>query len=455
MRFARLALFVCTLAAGVQQDTLPERTRRYLTDLIRIDTSNPPGNETGVAHYLESVARREGIVYELLGSDPARLNFIARITGSSSARPLLLMAHSDVVPADAAEWKSPPFAAETRAGYIYGRGALDDKSLLASELAVLVELKRRGRPPARDVILLAEADEESGSSGVQWLIENAWPKIDAEFALNEGGFVMELSSGKRVYHVETTEKIPTPVLLRARGTPGHASLPRLYNPIVRVARATVKLADSDQPVRLNPTTRRYLYELSRLEEFAWLAPRLPELERPQTAESAAKVIRENDAELDAQLRTTLSPTITRAGSALNVVPGMAEVQVDVRMLPNETREEVLARMRRIVNDDSVEVVPLPGHDMPATQPSPLSTRLYQAMETILRQTGSNVLVLPYMERGATDGSFLRAKGMPVYGLPLFMRGEGGAHGADERISVANLEAGAAVLWKIVNTVTEP
>jgi acetylornithine deacetylase/succinyl-diaminopimelate desuccinylase-like protein len=169
-----VALFPCVLLA---EDTLATRARRYLTDLIRINTTNPPGNESAAAEYLKGVAASEGLDCELLGGDAARQNFIARLRGAGSQRPLLLMAHTDVVPAELTHWKFEPFSAVIDQGMIYGRGAVDDKSLLAAELAVLVELKRTNHPLTRDVILLAEADEEAGSTGVQWMVRHAWKKI--------------------------------------------------------------------------------------------------------------------------------------------------------------------------------------------------------------------------------------------------------------------------------------
>src|SRR5438876_464631 len=245
---------------GGADDTrsLGERTRQYLTDLVRLDTSNPPGNETRVADYLKQVADSHGISNDLMGNDPRRLNFVARLRGNGKARPLMLMAHSDVVPADRSQWTVDPFSAENRGGFIYGRGTQDDKSLLAAELAVMIEIKRRNIKLSRDLILLAEADEEAGSTGIQWVIQHAWPKIDAEFALNEGGSILETKDGPKVFEVQTTEKIPTRITLTARGTAGHGSLPRADNPVLRLARAVVKLPDFEEPVKLNPTTRRYL-----------------------------------------------------------------------------------------------------------------------------------------------------------------------------------------------------
>jgi acetylornithine deacetylase/succinyl-diaminopimelate desuccinylase-like protein len=441
-------------AWAVAGESLAARAQRYLVDLIRIDTTNPPGNETAAAEYLRRVATAEGIECELLGGNPSRLNFIARLKGSGGGRPLLLMAHTDVVPAEPSNWTAPPFSAEIRDGFVYGRGAVDDKSLVAVELAVLVELKRRGAPLARDVILLAEADEEAGSTGVEWLIRNAWSRIDAEFAINEGGFAIDLASGARVFHIQTAEKIPTRAVLRARGTAGHGSLPRPDNPVLRLARATLRLAESDQPVRLNATTRRYLTEIAKQPEYHWLAQYLPRLQRESTAVSAANLIRERDPEVSAQLRTTIVPTVFHAGNKVNVIPTSAEAQVDIRRLPGESREEVYARLRKIVNDNQVEILPEPGQEMPATEPSSMTTALYRQMEKVFHDAAPRAVIVPYMQRGATDGAFLRRKGMAVYGAPLFRREdrENRSHGNDERISLANLGEGAALLWRIVTGV---
>ncbi|MGH9657934.1 MAG: M20/M25/M40 family metallo-hydrolase [Bryobacteraceae bacterium] len=448
-------LVVVAMSAGAQ-DTLSARARRYLVDLIRLDSTNPPGNETRVARYLKQVADAEGIPSDLVGPDAARLSFVARLEGSGSARPLLLMAHSDVVPVERSQWTFDPFGAEIRDGYIYGRGAQDTKGLLAAELAVLVELKRRGVRPRRTVILLAEADEEADSSAIQWLIANAWKKIDAEFAINEGGFAIDTPSGQRVFHIQTSEKIPSRVILTARGVAGHGSLPRADNAVVRLARAIARLADAEQPVKLNTTTRRYLREIAKLPDYRWLIPHLPRLENGAGAGGAAIEIRRQDTELDAQLRTSLSPTMLTAGVKINVIPNVAEAQVDVRRMPDETRDEVTARLRRIINDAAVEVKAAPGQTMPATEPSSLTTALYLAMEQAFRVATPRAVVVPYMQRGATDGAFLRAKGMAVYGAPVFVRdgNESRAHANDERLSVANLESGTKLLLQIVDAVAK-
>jgi acetylornithine deacetylase/succinyl-diaminopimelate desuccinylase-like protein len=215
------ALLLAISPAAAQ--TAGDLAATYLRDLIRLDTSNPPGNETRAATYLKQVADREGIPAELLGPDPRRLNFIARLHGSGKQRPLLLIAHSDVVPVDRSQWTVDPFAGIEKAGYIYGRGAEDDKNLLAAELAVMVDLQRRKIPLDRDLILLSEADEEAASQGATWVVANAWPKIDTEFALNEYSYILPTASGVPVVQIQTAEKVPTRFRLVAHGTAGHGS----------------------------------------------------------------------------------------------------------------------------------------------------------------------------------------------------------------------------------------
>jgi acetylornithine deacetylase/succinyl-diaminopimelate desuccinylase-like protein len=299
--------------------------------------------------------------------------------------------------------------------------------------------------------VLSEADEESGSTGIEWLIQHAWPKIDAEFALNENGYITETKDGPRIFQVQTTEKIPTRIVLTAKGTAGHASLPRGDNPVVHLSRALIRLSEAEQPVRINPTARRYFREISKLPEYSWLEPIRRRLDDPATAQAAANQIRARDPELDAMLRTTVAPTILKAGNKINVIPNAAEAQVDVRRMPSETREEVLARFRQIVNDSAVEIAIAPGQQMPVADASPTMSPLYRAMERAIGLVYPRDVVVPFMSRGATDGSFLRARGMAVYGVPVFLRdgSDSRAHGNDERIAAKSLGDGVELLWQMV------
>jgi acetylornithine deacetylase/succinyl-diaminopimelate desuccinylase-like protein len=428
------------------ENSLTGRAEQYFLDLLRLDTSNPPGNESLVARYLKRVADENGIPAELLGPDPNRLNFVARLKGTGVAKPLLLMAHSDVVPADRTQWSADPFAATVKDGVLYARGAEDIKSLLAAELAVMVELKHSGTPLTRDIILVSESDEEAGSTGMQWLVANAWSKIDAEFGLNEFGWYQDMPTGERLYQIQTSEKVPTRIKLTARGTAGHGSLPRDDNPVAHLARAITHLVDTQQPVQLNTTTRTYFTELAKYPDYAWLRPLLPNLEAPAVAEE----VRKHDRELDAMLHTTVSPTMLDAGVKINVIPNTATAQFDVRRLPTETLEQVYARFRQIINDPAVTLENAGGQQMPATEPSSLTTPLYLAMQKVFASEHPKARTVPLLMRGATDGAFLRAKGVAIYGVPLFAReGEPRWHGNDERISLANFRSGVETLRKIV------
>jgi acetylornithine deacetylase/succinyl-diaminopimelate desuccinylase-like protein len=448
-----LLCFLVPAVAAEDNRSLSDRTRQYLTDLVHIDTSNPPGNETQLAQYLKQTVESFGISGELLGGDPKRMNFVARLRGSGKGRPLLLMAHSDVVPADRQHWTVNPFGAEVRNGFMYGRGTLDSKSLLAAEMAVMVEIKRRNLKLGRDLILLSEADEESGSTGIQWLIQNAWPKIDAEFALNEGGSIFDTKDGTRVFQIQTLEKLPTRMVLTARGTAGHGSVPRPDNPIVHLFDAGSRLASAEQPVHLNGVTRRYFRGLSRLPDYDWLAPLLPRLENPATSKDAAAQIRKRDADLDSMIHTTVSPTVLPpSGNNPNVIPNSAEAQLDVRRMPSESREDVLARLRQVVNDNAIDITFAPGPQPPTADPSSTMTTLYRAMDRVIaRIYPHDAVVLPFMSRAATDGNYLRSRGMPVYGVPLILRepGESRVHGNDERILTKSLDDGVELLWQMV------
>jgi acetylornithine deacetylase/succinyl-diaminopimelate desuccinylase-like protein len=443
------ALLCTAIVFGQTAETAADLAARYLPELIRLDTTNPPGNESRVARYLKQVADREGIPAELLGDDPARLNFVARLRGTGKLRPLLLIAHSDVVPADRSQWSVDPLAAVEKNGYIYGRGAEDDKHLLAAELAVMVDLHRRKAMLDRDIILLSESDEEAESLGAKWIVQHAWPKIDAEFALNEYSYILPTASGVPIFQIQTAEKVPTRFKMIAHGTAGHGSLPRDDNPVEHLARAIYRLGQADQPVQLNATTRAYLNAIGKLPDYAWLVPLIAKLDDPAASSRTAGEIRKRDPEIHAMLRTTVSATMLTAGTKINVIPNTAEAQLDARRLPTETRDEVFERFRAIIDDPAVTLEPT-SSQQPSTEPSSLTSPLYLAMDKVFRAEAPNALVVPFLMRGTTDGAYLREKGMAVYGVPIFRKdGELRLHGNDERISIANLRSGTELLGKII------
>ena len=225
------------------------------------------------------------------------------------------------------------------------------------------------------------------------------------------------------------------------------------SPVLHLARAIVKLNDADEPVHLNSTTRAYVHELAKLPDYAWLAPLMPKLENAATSSKTADEIRARDAELGAMLRFTMSPTMLSAGLKINVIPNTAEVQVDGRRLPDETHEEIFARLKRIIDDPAITIEPPERAEQPSTEPSSLTSPLYLAMEKVFKEAMPNAVVVPFLMRGTTDGAFLRAKGMAVYGVPVFRKdGELRMHGNDERISLDNLRSGTELLGKIVLSV---
>jgi acetylornithine deacetylase/succinyl-diaminopimelate desuccinylase-like protein len=304
---------------------------------------------------------------------------------------------------------------------------------------------------SRDIILLSESDEEDGATGMQWMLQHAPQKIDAEFALNEGGSILETKDGPKVFQIQTSEKVPVRVVLTAKGTAGHGAVPRDDNPIVRLSRAVIRITDAEEPARLNPVARRYFREISKLPDYAWLAPLLPKLENPATIQAAAAQIRAHDPELDSLLRTTVSATVVRAGAKNDTIPNAAEAQLDVRRLPGESRDDVLDRIRQMANDPAVEVSVAPGAQPPATDPSPITTTLYHALERAIARTYPRDVAVPYIARGTTDSSYLRARGIPAYGVPIFVREsvESRSHGNDERITPKNVEDGTALLWQMI------
>jgi acetylornithine deacetylase/succinyl-diaminopimelate desuccinylase-like protein len=288
-----------------------------------------------------------------------------------------------------------------------------------------------------------------------WIVAHAWAKIDAEFALNEYSYILPTPSGVPVFQIQTAEKVPTRFKMTARGTAGHGSLPRDDNPVERLARAIYRLSQADQPVQLNATTRAYLNAIGKLPDYAWLAPLIAKLDDPATASRTADEIRKRDPEIHAMLRTTVSATMLSAGTKINVIPNAAEAQLDGRRLPTETREEVFDRFRKIIDDPAV-TIEATSSQQPSTEPSSLTSPLYLAMERVFHRAAPNALVVPFLMRGTTDGAYLRAKGMAVYGVPIFRKdGELRLHGNDERMSLDNLRSGTDLLLKIVVEVAKP
>lgn len=459
--FARL-LLVTVLCAGAgrahaqQPDwaAVEDETIRHFQAILRLDTSNPPGNEYLVVEYLKGVLEREGIEVRTFALDPQRPNLIARLRGSGRKRPVLLMAHTDVVTVDPSKWTHPPFSATRDGGYVYGRGALDDKDNVATGLMAVLLLKRLQVPLDRDVIFLAEASEEGGGPhGINFMVERHWPEVDAEYCLAEGGGVVRTGNAVRFATVATTEKISNTTRLVARGVAGHGSVPLRSNAIAHLAQAITKVAAWQTPMRLNATTRTYLERMAQLS-----AP--DEAARYQTllggteTEAVQEYLAVNAPHLHSMLRTSISPNIVRGGYLRNVIPSEAEATLDIRALPDEDVPAFLEQLRAVIDDPAVEVVRGPGGaTRPGAPPSRLDTEAFTILEEAHRRV-YDVPTVPTLLTGGTDMAQLRARGVQCYGIgPVADTEDGprgfGAHSDQERIREDALHKFVRLQWDVL------
>ncbi len=425
----------------------------YLRDLLKVNTTNPPGNETAGCEFLAGVLSANGIESSIYESQPGRGNLVARLKGTGQGQPLLLMVHIDVVPAEPDQWKHPPFGGVIDDGYLYGRGALDTKELAAMELMVLLLCKREGVPLKRDIIFMANADEEAGGhNGAGYMVKNHPDLIRAEFAINEGGGFGSEILGKRVFTVQTGEKGTARFTLRARGRPGHASVPHRDNAVLKLATGVQKLGEASLPAHLVKTTQLYMEGLANaLGGKAATALRgvlesrngLNNLERIPLDEGMR-------ATLYAMLHNTVTPTVLNAGSKINVIPSVAEARVDARILPGQTQESFFKELRPFIPEglevEFHERVTLGIESDPA---SPFFDKIHEVMK---RHEPDGYLI-PELVVGATDARHVTKLGTKVYGFcPMFDQPSEmeRVHGHNERISLDNIEFGTHILYDVVS-----
>ncbi|MGI9076981.1 MAG: M20/M25/M40 family metallo-hydrolase [Gemmatimonadaceae bacterium] len=463
-----LALLLMTVATPIaslnaQQPDWPaahKETVGHLQRLIRINTVNPPGNEIAAARYLDSTLKSAGIETHLFEPAPGRAAFVARLRGTGEKKPVLLMAHMDVVGVEREKWSVDPFAAEIRDGVLYGRGAIDDKGMLAANLETMLLLKRnvidKGGTLSRDVIFVANSDEEAGGEwGMGWLIANHPELIRAEFALNEGGRI-RIVRGKPLYvAVQNTEKVSHVVKVIARGPGGHASVPLAGNAILRLGRALAAIGAHREPVRVKPTSRKFFAELSRVWPEAKERRAMADIASLDSGRVArgARVLAAIPV-FDAVLRNGISAVMTGGGIRHNVIPTEASATLNVRTLPGESLDSVIKRLGRAVKDSMVtfEIVSRETVDAPA---SSFDSQMFDAIAESVRDLNPNMVVVPYLSTGATDSARLRDWGMQAYGLlpfPLNPEDEDRMHGSDERIPLESLEFGTKLIYGAIERV---
>ncbi len=421
---------------------------KLLSDLIRIDTSNPPGNEEAAVQFLEALLLKEGIKAEIFSPEPRRANILARLRGKKRGSPVILLGHLDVVPAHDEGWVAPPFSGAVQDGFIYGRGAIDMKSQVVCQLLSFIGIHREGILPERDLIFLATADEEaSGELGAEYMLEKVEDLRHASFVLSEGGSILEEAG---VWHgqVAVAEKKVCQFMLRAGGTGGHGSMPHGDSANDKIIRAANKIISTRLPFKPTKLVTRYLNGLLQGRKIAG--------KRFSNLKDALRNLRfraflENDPLLNAMLRNTVAATMLSAGEKVNVIPTESTACFDARILPEESHEDFLDRMRKIAGPE-VELLLTNRTDSAA---SPHNTPYFRYIAAAVRATRGAIPVLPFLTTGATDLRHFRNIGIPAYGffpIALPKEEEMRMHGLNERLSVDNLIEGLRGTERIVRDI---
>lgn len=447
-----LIAFVAAATAAVSAQTAngpdwsalqPEILQHYQA-LVRMNTTDPPGGEKPAVAYLKQVLDQEGIPAQIFALQDNRPNLVARLKGSGKKRPILIMGHTDTVNVDEKKWTHPPFSADRDGGYIYGRGTLDDKDNVTSSLMTMILLKRLHVPLDRDVIFLAEAGEEGNSRfGIQFMANQHFPEIDAEYCLAEGGSVTRQGGQVRYASIQTLEKIPRRIELVAHGPSGHASVPLRGNAVAHLAQAVARAADWRVPIHLNETTRVYFERLASLSPPAEAARYRALLSNdPKVSAPADDYMLDHEPRHASMVRTSISPTLIQAGYRINVIPSEVKAMLDVRMLPNDDPAAFLAAIKKVIDDPAVDVHYATEEQRPAGPTTRLDSDVFLAAEAAAKKVYDTV-TLPTMSTGATDMAQLRSKGVQCYGIgPAADVEDGpkgfGAHSDQERILESEL-----------------
>lgn len=450
---AVLTILGLAVPAAAQSTLGPHEqvARDIFKELVEINTSDSVGDNTRAAEAVANRLRAEGFPAEdvqVLAPAPRKGNLVARLRGSGRGKPILLLAHLDVVEARREDWSLDPFTFTEKDGYFYGRGTSDDKYMAAMFVANLIRLKRERFQPGRDIIVALTADEEGGDyNGVRWLLETHRNLIDADFCINEGGDGVS-KQGRRIYQdVQAAEKVYQSFRLESKNPGGHSSLPSKDNAIYHLAGALVRLSQLDFPVELNEVTRRYFERAAALEtgetarDMRAVAAEGPDLAAASRLSAALPLH-------NAQLRTTCVATMLEGGHAENALPQTARATVNCRMMPGSDPARVQHVLEDAVADPKVTVTPI-GQARPSA-PSVLRPDVIAAIEQVTEQLWPGVAVIPTMSTGATDGLALRNAGIPTYGISgvFFDINENTSHGRDERVGAADFYAGLEFQYQL-------
>jgi len=461
MRITLLCIALASTSLLAQSPAQPawarmdEETMKHFQAILEMDTTDPPGGEKPVVDYLKQVLEAEGIPTQVFAMEAHRPNLVARLKGNGSKRPLLLMGHTDTVNVDPKKWTHPPFGAVRDGGWVYGRGTVDDKDNVVANLMVMLTLKRLNVPLERDVIALWEAGEEGSSRlGIQFMANEHFDAIDAEFCYAEGGGVTRTGGVVKFARVQTTEKIPRAITVTARGVAGHGSVPLESNALAHLGEAVGAIAAWTPPQRLNETTAAYFKRLATVSSPEE-AQRYRDVLNPDPKISgpADAYLRRNEPSHWSMLRTSLSPTMIGGGYRTNVIPSEGTANIDTRLAPDEEPMKFLELVKQVVNDPQVEVSYGARDTRPPTPAARLDSDAFKVLEANVTRH-YKAITLPTMSTGATDMAFLRRKGIQCYGIgPAADSEDGpkgfGAHSDQERILESELFRFVRFSWDAV------
>ncbi len=451
---ATLAVAALVLAARLPASEPPDwqqvsaQAGDLLSRYIRIDTSNPPGQTTDAAAFLQRELQRAGVETQVLAAVPEKPILLGRLRGrGDAAKPIVLLNHMDVVPADPARWSFPPFSGEIRDGVVYGRGALDMKGLAVAQLTALRLLAERGERPQRDIIFLAVPDEEvGGARGAAWLAQNRPDLLDASAVWDEGGIGVTDVLPAPALLISVTEKQVLWLRIKVEGPAGHGSRPLANAAPRRLVQAVDRIIDNPPPPRLTPITREAFRRIGeRVSGFAGLAMR--HLNNPVVWLFADGLL-QSEPWSAAMTRDTVALTMLQSGYKPNVIPEHAEAVLDCRLLPDTKPDAFIAQLRKTIDDRDVQIELMQQPEPAAASPS--DDPLFRAMRRAAAQVYPDVVVTESMTLGGTDSRFFRRRGVPAYGFfPVLVSKQltASVHGVDERLPVADLGKAVRVIYE--------
>lgn len=446
-----IALAQAASVPGIDWKAAGDEAVDLIAKYLRIDTTNPPGNEDRAARFFASLLDKEKIEYKIFETAPGRSALYARLRGSGQKRPLILLNHTDVVPADKEFWTADPFSGALRDGYVYGRGAIDMKGLGVAQFMVVLLLKRAGVPLDRDVIFLATPDEEAGGKqGAGWFVREH-PELvrDAEFLLNEGSGNAVVGNRVLYYGIGTTEKTPCWIRLTARGTPGHGSVPRKESAPSRMLRALGRLEAYEAELKVTPPVARFFRSIAQIQLSGEVRRAYSDIGAAVKDPALRRMIMSRPSDV-ALLSNTIQPTVVNIGAKTNVIAPIATAELDCRLLPGQSPQEFVAEVRRVIADPTITVETLLAFG--ATE-SALETDLYRAITGAVREQDPSAYFVPTVLQGFTDSHFFRDLGIICYGFSPFLiapEDSRGVHGNDERISTEVMRGGTRLLYQVVH-----